>query len=65
MKAAAAAAERGHQVTLYEKSARLGGQELLCDRGAGVFRPGGLGQLLIGDDPGLRVGGHMDAVAVF
>src|SRR5262249_45060081 len=30
MKAAAAAAERGHQVTLYEKSARLGGQALLA-----------------------------------
>ena len=30
MKAAAAAAERGHHVTLYEKSARLGGQALLA-----------------------------------
>ena len=30
MKAAAAAAERGHRVTLYEKSARLGGQALLA-----------------------------------
>ena len=27
-------------------------------------RPGGPGQLLIGDDPGLRVGGHVGAVAV-
>ncbi|MEM7598158.1 MAG: FAD-dependent oxidoreductase [Pseudomonadota bacterium] len=30
MKAAAVAAERGHQVTLYEKDARLGGQALLA-----------------------------------
>ena len=30
MKAAAVAAERGHEVTLYEKSARLGGQVLLA-----------------------------------
>ena len=30
MKAAAVAAERGHQVTLYEKTRRLGGQTLLA-----------------------------------
>ena len=36
-----------------------GGQELLCDRRVGVVLPGGLGQLLIGDDPGLRVRGEV------
>ena len=42
----------------------LGGQELRRHRRAGVFLAGGLGQLLIGDDPGLRVGGHVRPVAV-
>src|SRR5208282_3522004 len=41
-----------------------GGQELLRDGGVGVLLARGLGQLLIGDDPGLRVRRDMRPVAV-
>src|SRR5258708_9411240 len=46
------------------RRARLGGQELLRHRRVGVLRPGGPGQLLIGDDPGLRVTRDMRPVSV-
>ena len=42
MKAAAVAAERGHRVTLYEKSARLGGQALLAQALPGRMEFGGI-----------------------
>lgn len=42
MKAAAVAAERGHQVTLYEASARLGGQVLLAQALPGREEFGGV-----------------------
>ena len=42
MKAAVVAAERGHQVTLYEKTARLGGQALLAQALPGRAEFGGL-----------------------
>ena len=42
MKAAAVAAERGHRVTLYEKSARLGGQALLAQALPGRAEFGGI-----------------------
>ena len=42
MKAAAVAAERGHQVTLYEASARLGGQTLLAQLLPGRAEFGGI-----------------------
>ena len=42
MKAAAVAAERGHSVTLYEKSSRLGGQALLAQMLPGRAEFGGL-----------------------
>ncbi len=42
----------------------LGRHELRGDRRIRVPGPGGPGQLLIGDDPGLRVGGHMRPVPV-
>src|SRR5260370_31545963 len=41
----------------------LVGQEL-GDRGIGVVLPGGLGQLLMGDDPGVRVGRDVRPVPV-
>jgi hypothetical protein len=41
-----------------------GRHELRGDRRVGVLRPGGPGQLLAGDDPGLGVGGQVRAVAV-
>jgi NADPH-dependent 2,4-dienoyl-CoA reductase/sulfur reductase-like enzyme len=42
MKAAAVAAERGHQVTLYEKSSQLGGQTLLAQMLPGRAEFGGI-----------------------
>jgi 2,4-dienoyl-CoA reductase-like NADH-dependent reductase (Old Yellow Enzyme family) len=42
MKAAAVAAERGHDVTLYEKESRLGGQALLAQRLPGREDFGGI-----------------------
>jgi hypothetical protein len=42
----------------------LGGQELRRDRRVGVLLAGRPGQLLAGDDPGLRVRGDMGAVPV-
>ena len=42
MKAAAVAAERGHDVTLYEASVRLGGQALLAQRLPGRAEFGGI-----------------------
>ena len=42
MKAAAVAAERGHDVTLYERSSRLGGQALLAQMLPGRAEFGGL-----------------------
>jgi len=42
MKAAAVAAERGHRVTLYERSARLGGQALLAQLLPGRAEFGGI-----------------------
>ncbi|MEM7122601.1 MAG: FAD-dependent oxidoreductase [Pseudomonadota bacterium] len=42
MKAAAVAAERGHDVTLYEKSAQLGGQTLLAQMLPGRAEFGGI-----------------------
>ena len=42
MKAAAVAAERGHRVTLYEKSAQLGGQALLAQALPGRMEFGGI-----------------------
>ena len=42
MKAAAVAAERGHEVTLYERAARLGGQALLAQALPGRAEFGGL-----------------------
>ena len=42
MKAAAVAAERGHEVTLYEKSAQLGGQTLLAQMLPGRAEFGGI-----------------------
>ena len=42
----------------------LGGEELRRDRRVGVILAAGLGQLLIGDDPGLRLGRHVRAVPV-
>ena len=42
MKAAAVAAERGHDVTLYEASARLGGQALLAQLLPGRAEFGGI-----------------------
>jgi hypothetical protein len=41
-----------------------GGEELRRDRRVGVLLPAGLGQLLIGDDPGLRVGRQVRPVPV-
>ena len=41
LKAAAVAAERGHQVTLYEKARRVGGQVLLAERLPGREELGG------------------------
>ena len=41
MKAAAVAAERGHDVTLYEAAGRLGGQVLLAERLPGRAEFGG------------------------
>ena len=51
-------------VTAAAGGGALGRHELRGDRRVGVLGPGGPGQLLIGDDPGLRVGGHVGAVAV-
>ena len=42
MKAAAVAAERGHEVTLYEARARLGGQALLAQLLPGRAEFGGI-----------------------
>jgi len=42
----------------------LTGQELGSDRGVAVVLPGSPGQLLPGDDPGLRAGHHVRAVPV-
>ncbi len=42
MKAAAVAAERGHQVTLYERASRLGGQALLAEALPGRAEFGGI-----------------------
>ena len=42
MKAAAVAAERGHDVTLYEASERLGGQALLAQMLPGRAEFGGI-----------------------
>ena len=57
LKAAAVAAERGHDVTLYEGSRRLGGQVLLAQRLPGRAEFGGVATNLIGE--ARRAGVHL------
>jgi 2,4-dienoyl-CoA reductase-like NADH-dependent reductase (Old Yellow Enzyme family) len=49
LKAAAVAAERGHQVTLYEAAGRVGGQVLLAERLPGREEFGGAATNLLGE----------------
>jgi 2,4-dienoyl-CoA reductase-like NADH-dependent reductase (Old Yellow Enzyme family)/thioredoxin reductase len=68
LKAAAVAAERGHEVTLHEAAVRVGGQVLLAEELPGRAEFGGVVTNLRGeaDRAGVRIvtGSHVDAALV-